>query len=81
MFSPFYRTCLLLCIPTQISFNINRINTWIKIWRIKLNESQSNHINFTNNKVNPVSTELNVHVIPYENTAKYLGMTLDNKLT
>ena len=46
---------------------INHVTTWIKKWRIKLNESKSTHINFTNKKVNPVALEINRQVIPYAN--------------
>ena len=59
---------------------INQINGWTKRWRIKLNESKSTHINFTNRRMNPVPITINQKVIPYENNAKYLGMTLDAKL-
>lgn len=61
---------------------INAVNNWTKKWRIKLNETKSAHINFTNKRVNPMSlpVEINSQIIPYVNTAKYLGMTLDVKL-
>lgn len=59
---------------------VNQINSWTKKWRIKLNESKSTYINFTNKKVNPLTLTLNNSNIPYANTAKYLGMNLDAKL-
>ena len=37
-------------------------------------------INFTNLKVNSLPIFINKQVVPYANTAKYLGMTLDTKL-
>jgi hypothetical protein len=50
-------------------------------WQIKLNESKSVYIDFTNNKIKqqqPIF--INGTKVPYANTAKYLGMTLDAKL-
>lgn len=29
---------------------VNRIQQWTKIWKIKLNESKSVHVNFTNRR-------------------------------
>jgi hypothetical protein len=51
-----------------------------KKWRIKLNESKSVHIDFTNNKIKQHPIFINGTKVPYANTAKYLGMTLDAKL-
>lgn len=59
---------------------INQINTWTKKWRVKLNETKSTHINFTNRRTDYVPVTINSQIIPYANTAKYLGMTLDTKL-
>lgn len=59
---------------------VNKIMDWAKRWRIKLNESKSQHINFTNRQKLPLPITLNQQRIPYVNTAKYLGITLDVKL-
>jgi hypothetical protein len=48
--------------------------------RIKLNETKSVHIDFTNQRVEHKPIYINHHAVPYENTAKYLGITLDTKL-
>jgi hypothetical protein len=49
-------------------------------WRIKLNESKSVHIDFTNKKITQQPIFINGTQVPYANTAEYLGMTLDAKL-
>lgn len=59
---------------------INRINTWTKRWLIKLNEAKSVHVNFTNKRVQYIPLTINGNIVPFSNTAKYLGMTLDAKL-
>jgi hypothetical protein len=47
---------------------------------MKLNESKSVHINFTNKRITERPIFIDGIQIPYANTAKYLGMTLDTKL-
>ena len=41
---------------------------------------KSVHMNFTNRKVDPVRVYIKGLKVPYANTAKYLGMTLDLSL-
>lgn len=59
---------------------IVQIQNWTKKWRIKLNDSKSVHIDFTNKKIEHKPVYINHKIVPYENKAKYLGMTLDAKL-
>ena len=57
------------------------IYDWPLKWKIKLNEDKSVHVNNTYRRLNnPLNLTINKKVIPYENKAKYLGMTLDTKL-
>jgi hypothetical protein len=51
-----------------------------KKWHIQLNQSKSVHINFSNSCFEHVPITINNQKVPYANTAKYLGMTLDVKL-
>jgi hypothetical protein len=60
--------------------DLNKIIIWTKKWRIKLNESKSVHINFTNKRITQRPIYINGAQILYANTAKYLGMTLNAKL-
>lgn len=64
----------------KLQRSINNISTWMKKWRLKLNESKSTHINFTNNKLINVPIHINSQVVPSKLHAKYLGMTLDARL-
>lgn len=59
---------------------VNKIRIWTQKWRIRLNEAKSTHINFTYKKIEYCPVLINNQIIPYANTAKYLGMTLDAKL-
>lgn len=57
----------------------DKIQKWIRKWRIKLTESI--YINFTYRRLEEVpSINLNGVMVPYANTAKYLGMILELKL-
>lgn len=59
----------------------NNIYDWTKKWRIRLNETKTVLVNFTNKRtIEHHPLVLNHSLIPYANTAKYLGMTLDAKL-
>ena len=64
----------------KLQRSINKIYNWTSKWRIKLNESKSIHVNFSNKILNNLPIYINEQEIPYSNTAKYLGMTLDTKL-
>lgn len=59
---------------------ISHIQNWTRKWRIRLNESKSVHVDFTNKKVEHIPVYINNQAILYANCAKYLGMTLDAKL-
>jgi len=59
---------------------IDQMQKWTKKWRIHLNESKSVHVNFTNRRFEHIPVNINNQRVPYANTAKYLGMTLDTKL-
>ena len=59
---------------------ITKVKSWTRKWRIKLNETKSVHIDFTNKHIEHKQIYINHQVDPYEKTAKYLGMTLDAKL-
>jgi uncharacterized protein YpmS len=64
----------------KIQTAVTKVQRWIRTWRIKLNETKSVHIDFTNKRIEHKPIYINNRVVPYENTAKYLGMTLDAKL-
>jgi hypothetical protein len=59
---------------------VSKVAIWIRKWGIKLNESKSVHIDFTNNKIRQQPIFINGTEGPYANTAKYLGMDLNAKL-
>lgn len=64
----------------MLQSHLDKVSRWTKQWRIRLNEAKSAHVNFTYKKDNVCPITLNSQIIPYANTAKYLGMTLDSKL-
>lgn len=66
---------------SKLQKGCDKIQEWTKKWKIKLNEMKSTHINFTYKNINnPFRVNLDGILVPYANTAKYLGMTLDTKL-
>lgn len=67
-------------VTNKLQCAINKVNIWTKKWRIQLNELKSTYVIFTNKNVKPLPVKVNAQVIPFANTAKYLGLTLDTKL-
>lgn len=60
--------------------SLTSIVLWLKKWRMALNENKSIHMYFTNRPISYHPVYMNNVIIPYANTAKYLGMTLDTKI-
>lgn len=61
--------------------NLNKIQDWLKKWRLKANESKSMHITFTMRKGSCPPVIINNCQLPQANDVKYLGMHLDRRLT
>jgi len=62
---------------------ITKLQSWTRKWRIKLNETKSEHIDFINRRIEHKPIHINHQLFRMRtqpNTAKYLGMTLDAKL-
>jgi len=65
----------------KLKVSCDQIGEWTDTWRIKLNDLKAVHINFTYKKIQD-HPRLSMHdvVVPYHNSAKYLGMNLDAKV-
>ena len=61
--------------------NLDKIEKWLDKWRIQSNEKKSVHVTFTTRKGNCDSVRLNNQVIQHAESAKYLGLHLDRRLT
>lgn len=61
--------------------HINKIQSWLRIWRIKVNEQKSTHVTFTTKRDNCPPITLNNQQIPQDTKAKYLGIHLDRRMT
>jgi hypothetical protein len=57
-----------------------RINDWTRLWRMRINENKSVHIDFAYRKNVQIPVAINNTNISYSNPAKYLGMDLDIRL-
>lgn len=58
-----------------------QLQTWLKLWHIKINTSKSVQITFTLRRETWPPAQLNGEQIPQANTAKYHGFNLDRKWT
>jgi hypothetical protein len=56
------------------------IQSWLRDWRIKANETKSVHVTFTTRRDTCPPVHVNDMQIPQENHVKYLGLHLDRRL-
>lgn len=61
--------------------DLANIEKWLKLWRIKVNETKSAHVTFTLRRQTCPPVTMNGNQIPQYNDTKYLGIHLDRKLT
>jgi hypothetical protein len=57
------------------------IQTWLKTWRMKANETKSNHVIFTTRRATCPPVHINDVQLPQSGDVKYLGLHLDRRLT
>ena len=65
----------------KLQNHLNSISVWLKQWRIKANKTKSIRDTFSLRRQECPSVSLNNIEIRQSNTAKYLGVHLDKKLT
>lgn len=65
----------------SLQTGLNETQKWMKTWRIKANESKSVHVTFTTRRGTCPPVTLNSTTLPQEESAKYLGLHLDRRLT
>jgi hypothetical protein len=57
------------------------IQSWLRDWRIKSNETKSVHVTLTTRRGTCPPVHINDVELPQENHVKYLGLHLDRRLT
>lgn len=65
----------------QLQLYLFQIQSWLNKWRIKVNESKSVHVTFTNRRNTCPPVRLNNIQIPQREEVKYLGIHLDRRMT
>jgi hypothetical protein len=70
-----------ITVSRKLQNHLNQFEKWLKRWRIKANEDKSTHVTFTLKRENCPIVTLNGNKIPQAETAKYLGIYLDRRLT
>jgi hypothetical protein len=66
---------------SDIQHHLNTLQTWFEKWRIRINENKSCSITFTLRKSSTPDVTINDIQIPQKTDIKFLGMTIDSKLT
>jgi hypothetical protein len=57
------------------------IQTWLKTWRLKVNEIKSTHVTFTTRRASCPPVFIKNVQLPQADDVKYLGLHLDRRLT
>jgi hypothetical protein len=65
----------------QTPNHLNTLQTWSEEWRIRINEKKSCSMTFTLRKSSTPDVTISDIQIPRKTEIKYLGMTIDSKLT
>jgi hypothetical protein len=66
---------------TNLHHHLNQLEKWLKRWRIKANKNKSTHITFPLKRETCPAVTLNGQHSSQGETAKYLGIHLDRRLT
>jgi hypothetical protein len=66
----------------KLQRGLSSMETWCERWNIKINEEKTQAIYFSHSRRPPVShLKLNERNIPFVNSAKYLGVIFNKKVT
>ncbi|KAF0756919.1 Uncharacterized protein FWK35_00014605 [Aphis craccivora] len=65
----------------HLKLHLNKIESWAKNWKIKINDEKSAQVNFSLNKRECPPLKFNNKPIPVHQSTKYLDITLDKRLT
>lgn len=65
----------------KLQNNLNSIENWLSLWRLKANETKSYHVTFSNRKATCPPVYLYNEPLPQTTEVKYLGFHLDRRLT
>jgi len=57
------------------------LEAWLSDWRVKVKETKSAQVTFTNRRTDSPRVTINEAQLPVRNEVKYLGLILDKKLT
>jgi hypothetical protein len=66
---------------SDLQHHLNTLQTWFQKWRIRINENKSCSITITFEKSSTLDLTINDIQIPRKTEIKYIGMTIDSRLT
>ena len=70
-----------IIVSSTFQRGLDSMEKWFHKWGFKINEKKSTHVTFTLRKQTCPQVTLNNITIPNKDTVRYLGMTLDRRLT
>jgi hypothetical protein len=69
-----------LAASQSLQAHLIQLEAWHSDWRVKVNETKSAEVTFTNRRTNYPQVTINGEQLPVKNEVKYLGLILDQKL-
>jgi hypothetical protein len=64
----------------SLQTHLHHLETWLNTWRVKVNETKSVHVTFTNRRTECPAVTIKGTQLPVTNEVKYLSLILDQKL-
>lgn len=61
--------------------HLDLVESWLKLWKVKLNETKSQHITFTLRRRDCPTVQINNVALAHCSSIRYLGLQLDRRLT
>lgn len=65
----------------KLQIHLNQFQDWIHTWRVQVNQAKSAQITFTYKTTDCPPVSINNTQLPVTNQVKYLGLTMDRRLT
>lgn len=65
----------------SVQRQLNNMQNWFKKWNIKVNADKSSHVTYALRKEDCPPVTIDGELIPKSNSAKYLGLQIDKRLT
>ncbi|GBN92235.1 hypothetical protein AVEN_116300-1 [Araneus ventricosus] len=68
-------------VMTSLNDYLDQLGRWLMRWKVQVNSDKCQSVYFTRRRSTPIPPKLYRRSIPWKDETKYLGVTLDKRLT